>query len=262
MPLFWITLLTVIILLCLAYFAFFYSGLQIKKIVISGNNFVEAKDLENLVSNDSITGLVNFWDIKISSKSILFVNKEKISNSILEKFPDINKAIVSQKFPQTLGVVVTERTPVGAYCPLMDSNINCFYIDKDGVIFQPLSSIPADTSILRQAINNGQVFTGEKVINQNIISAIYNIKKNLQDIFQINLKEALITSPVRLNIKTDKNWQIYFDLSGGSDMGAQLTKLNLLLNGNISAESMKNLRYIDLRPKDRAIICDNSVCGQ
>ena len=64
---------------------------------------------------------------------------------------------------------------------------------------------------------------------------------------------------------TGKNWQIYFDLSPGSDTNSQITELNLLLSNKISTGPegypRKKLRYIDLRPKDRAIICDNSTCG-
>jgi hypothetical protein len=114
---------------------------------------------------------------------------------------------------------------------------------------------------VRQTISNGQVFVGEKVVSQNIINAIYEIQKNLQDNFHINLAEAMITSPIRLDINTGQKWKIYFDLSSGSDISSQLNKLNSLLSGGISADSMKNLRYIDLRPKDRAIVCDNNTCG-
>jgi hypothetical protein len=84
----------------------------------------------------------------------------------------------------------------------------------------------------------------------------------LKDNFQINLEEALVTSPLRLDVNTSENWRIYFDLGPDSDINLQLTKLNLLLNGGISTASRKTLRYIDLRPKDRAIICDNNTCGQ
>jgi hypothetical protein len=105
------------------------------------------------------------------------------------------------------------------------------------------------------------VFTGEDVVAQNIINAISKIQKSLKDNFQIDLKEALVASSVRLNVTTSENWQIYFDLSPESDINLQLTKLNLLLNGGMSADSRKNLRYIDLRPQDRAIICDNKTCG-
>jgi hypothetical protein len=57
---------------------------------------------------------------------------------------------------------------------------------------------------------------------------------------------------LRLDIKTNENWQIYFDLNSMSDTDLKIAKLNLLLNGEITPEIRKNLQYIDLRFKDRA----------
>ena len=115
---------------------------------------------------------------------------------------------------------------------------------------------------MRQAINDKQVFTGENVVAQNMMDAIYKIQKSLKDNFQINLLEALISTPVRLDIKTGENWQIYFDLDARANIDSQIEKLNLLLNSDHLATSRKNLKYIDLRPKDRAVVCDNSTCGK
>lgn len=72
----------------------------------------------------------------------------------------------------------------------------------------------------------------------------------------------MVASSIRIDVKTDKNWKIYFDLNETSDINLQLTKLNLLLGGGMTDTEKSNLRYIDLRPKDRAIICDNSTCGK
>ena len=82
--------------------------------------------------------------------------------------------------------------------------------------------------------------------------AIYEIEKNLKDNFQINLSDALISTPIRLDIKTGEGWQIYFNTDTDSDITSQLTKLDLLLQKEISAESRQSLQYIDLRFKDRA----------
>ena len=81
---------------------------------------------------------------------------------------------------------------------------------------------------------------------------IYKIQKDLKDNFQINLTEALITSPIRLNVTTGEGWQIYFNLQGNPDINSQITKLNLLLNGDITPTIRKTLQYIDLRFQDRA----------
>ncbi len=257
-PWFWIIILFLIIILSGFYFAIFWPCIQLKNIVISGNDKAKTRDLQELVLNSANTGLIDFWNIKIISRSIFLINDDKINKNILEKFPVIEKVTINKNLPQTLILSVVERKPIGVFC---GNAGQCFLIDQNGIIFEPLSITPENFTIVRQAVENGQIFTGEQVVAQNTINAISKIQKSLKDNFQIDLEEALVTSPVRLNIKTSENWQIYFDLSPESDINLQLTKLDLLLTSEISQDNRKNLRYIDLRPKDRAIICDNKTCG-
>lgn len=257
-PWFWICFLAVIFIAAGLYFTLFYNGLFVKNINISGNQRVGTQELYDFVWQKANTGLVELGPVNITTKSILLVNKDKLSKDILGKFPIIEKINLRKDFPQTLVLGIEERKPIGVYC---DANNRCFLIDQNGVVFEAVSSAPENTTIVRQALEGGQVFTGEEVVSRNIIDAIYKIQKNLKDKFSINLDEALVTSPIRLNIRTSGNWQIYFDLESAAAIELQITKLNLLLEGGISEESRNNLRYIDLRPKDRAIICDNSTCG-
>lgn len=240
---FWLAALFFIIAFSFFYFLFFYPGFQIKNIIISGNEKVKTQYLYDIVRGNV--------------SSIFLVNKKKIEKDILEKYLVVDKLEINKNFPQTLTLHIIERKALGIYC----SNDDCFFIDGEGIIFEPLSTIPDNFTIVRQAIEDRAVFTGEQVISQNIINAISNIKKSLKDNFQIDLTEAMVTSPIRLNVKTSENWQIYFDLDSDSDINSQLTKLNLLLSAEISETTKKNLQYIDLRPKDRAIICDNNACG-
>jgi len=238
---FWITILLLILILSVCYFTLFYPGFKVKNVVIYGNEKVKNQELLDLV-------------YKNASKSIFLVNSGKISESILEKFPVIEKISVDKKFPQTLILGIVERKPLGVFCA---KNNECFLIDNNGIVFEKLSVSPSDITIVRQTIEDRQVFTGEEVVNHNVIEAIYDIQKYLQDNFKINVKEALVTSPLRLNISTSEKWKIYFDLDLNSNINSQLIKLGLLLDKENSRE---NLRYIDLRPKDRAIVCDNAVC--
>lgn len=253
---FWIIILILLIICSFAYFFLFYPGIQVKNIIISGNEKVKAQDLQKLVLNNADTGLVDFGWLRITSRSIFLINSESLDKEILEKFPIIEKVSINKNLPETLILGITERKPIGVYC----SN-ECFLIDQNGIAFEGLVILPEYLAIVRQTGENGNVFTGENVIQRNIMEAIYKIEKDLKDNFQIDVKEALITSPIRLNIETSENWQIYFDISPDFDINLQLTKLNLLLTGEISPENRKNLRYINLIPKDKAIVCDNKICG-
>lgn len=255
---FWAIVLISIIVLTGAYFLFFYPGFQLKNITVSGNIKINSQDIEGIVSEHANTGLVDIGDFKVSSRSIFLVNEQNTIKDILNKFPGVESVTMNKSLPQTLVLGITERKPLGAYC---DKSNKCYLIDQNGIIFEPISMPAQDATIVRQVIESGQVFNGEQVITKKIIEIIYKIQKSLKDNFQINLTEALVASPIRLDVQTNKNWKVYFDLNENSDINLQLTKLNLLLGGGMSDKEKQNLKYIDLRPKDRAIICDNSTCG-
>ncbi len=264
---FWFSILILIIVSVIIYFSFFYSGFQLKNIIISGNIKVKTSNLYSVAYEDANTNLISLGKIKITSRSIFWIDESRINRDILAQFPDVERLTMNRDFPQTLVLVVQERKPVGVFCPSSSddfsaqTNLGCFLIDQSGVIFNPLAVITSGMTIVRENMGDSQVYAGQGVVTKNAISAIAKIQKTLKDDFQIDLTQALITGPVRLNIDTGENWHIYFDLSPDSSVDTQLSELGLLLNGGISADSRKNLRYIDLRPKDRAIVCDNKVCG-
>ena len=256
---FWYAILFLTVILTGFYFFLFYSGLQLKYVVISGNNKVTTQDLRDVVSRYSTTGLINFWNIKINSKSIFLINDNEIYDKIISEYPDIENVKINKNLPQTLTLDITERNPVGDYCSI---NNQCFLIDNTGVIFEPTPLVQSNVFIVRQNIENTLIYPGEKIVSQSVMDSIYKIKKNLNDNFQIDVTEALIVSQLRLNVITNQNWKIYFDISSDYDIDSQLTKLDSLLGGGLSPASKKNLIYIDLRPKDRAIVCDNNTCGK
>ena len=258
---FWIVILSLIAVLIVLYFILFYYGFQLKNIQISGNVKVKTQDISNVVSADSNTKLLAFAGIKIVSRSIFLVNENKITDDILKQFPDIESTVINKSLPQTLILNVTERKAIGDFCPSGQENTGCFLIDQSGVIFQPLAAPNAGDTVVQEIAAGGVPTPGEAVVPKNIMSAIYNIQQNLQNNFQINLTQVLITSPLRMNVYTNKNYKIYFDLSGNPDINSQLSKLKTLLTVELSADEISNLKYIDLRPKDRAITCDNKVCG-
>jgi len=262
---FWIAILLLIVVSSVLYFLLFYSGIQVKNIIVLGNQKVISKDIENLVSGNINIKIFGIGSWEIDSKSIFLTDSDKIDKEILEKFPLIGNVSINKNLPQTLIINVEERKPIGVFCPQTNSgqaDKSCFSIDGKGVIFEPLAAIPAGATIVRQVLENNQVFSGEEVIAKNIITAISDIQKNLKDNFQINLDEVLVTSPLRLDANTNEGWHIYFDLGPDSDINSQLKKLDLLLNGGISAASRKNLRYINLTPENKAIVCDNSTCAK
>jgi len=262
-PFFWGGFLVLILVSVIVYVLFFCKSLQVNEIIISGNEKVFSEDIKQIVKDGSNTGLLNLWNLKISSNNIFLANTNKIRSKIINDFPIIEKINITKKYPQTLTVQIQERKPIGVYCSNDQENKKCFLIDQNGIIFEPieLDYLQADKTLIESYLNNGQIFAGEQVVATEIINAIYAVQKNLKEKFQIDLASALVTSPVRMDVKTAEGWKIYFYLRQDQTIDEQITKLNLLLSGEVSQESRKNLRYINLIPDDKAVICDNSECG-
>jgi len=264
-PWIWYVIFSFILILILLYFWFFYSGLQVNNVLISGNKDVKTDELQNIVFQRSNIKLMSFAGLSVATKSIFVTDKKNLENIILQNFSAVESVNINRKLPQTLVVTVTERTPVGVFCAETTKD-NCFLIDKNGVIFgQKLT--PSDTSIIVRLTSGGNNFSeGKKVIDENEIKALTKVQDNLESNFQINLTEAIIYNSKKITVTTDKNWEIIFDPSPASDsssgIDSQLLRLNMLLREGIPAENIKNLKYIDLRLKDRAIVCDNQECKE
>lgn len=248
MAIFWWSLLVLIVIIAGIYFFLFFPNFQVKNIVISGNQKINSQDLQNIIEKDVNKKLIGFGNWNISTKSIFLANAQDIQNQIVGLYPNIKTITIAKKFPQDLDVNIQERQQFATF----SQNNKYFYIDDTGIIFEELPNVAENTFIVRQDLNTNDVWLGESVVQENIMKIISEIEKNLKDNFQINLTEALISTPIRLNIKTGENWQIYFDITENSDISLQLTKLNLLLKDEITPETRQKLEYIDLRFKDRA----------
>jgi len=255
---FWIIILSLIFVFATFYLFIFYSGIQVKNIIISGNQKADIQNIQSLVSENINIRLLKIGSFSINSKSIFLINTGSLDKKILNNFPIIESVQTQRKFFQTIEVQIKERVPVAVFCPQSE---NCYSIDAKGIIFEPLSENPQGTIIVF-GFAHKQFFAGEQAVSQNTMNLFLKAEKNLKDNFQIDIKKAVITSPARMNITTSEGWQAYFDLDLQSNADSQIAKLNLTLNQGVTADERKNLRYINLIPKDKAIICDNSACGQ
>ncbi len=243
----WVVILDLVLLFGGVYCWIFLPQLQIKNINISGNNGASAKDIQQLVLNKIDWKIINFLGIQIDSRSIFLANDSKLEKDILSNFSDIEKVSVKKDFPQALNISISERQPVALFC---DNSNTCSFIDQNGVTFGNNIN-QNDFMIIKNESGN--------VISKDNMDEIIKTN-NLLENYKINIKQALISTPVKLDIQTGEGWQIYFNISDNSSFAMEITKLNLLLAGQLALNKRNNLIYIDLRPSDRAIICDNETC--
>ena len=252
---FWYVVFSLIILAFLVYFFVFSDYFKVKNVVVLENQKINQEAVKKLVLESAEVRIFNFYVIRVNSKSLLLVNKKNIARNLLDSFVAIEQVLIDKHLPDTLNVKIMERKPIGSYCDALD----CYLIDSFGVAFEK-SYNPESNTIVRHADRQVKLSLGKKVLAENVVLNIYKIQKLLLDNFNITTKEALIFDSGRLNVTAGDGWKIYFNLN--ENINAQLTKLESLLGEGISPKSKANLYYIDLRPEDRAIICDNSVCAE
>ncbi len=244
-PIFWYSFLFLILLSVAVYFLLFYQKFQVKNITILGNEKANGQEIENIVLNETNKKIINFLNFNLISESIFLVNTENIKKQVLDMFPVIEDVKTDKNYPDSVNVQIKERKPFAVF--VSQNNKDYFYIDESGVVFEKLQGFEQNMTAIRQLINSADAIIGKEAVEKNIMKAISSIKKSLNDKFQIDIREAFISNPLRLDIKTGENWQIYFNLGPDADIDLQITKLNLLLTGEISQEARKNLEYIDLR---------------
>jgi len=253
---FWSGILIVIIFCGIFYLICFHSFFQIKEIKISGNSaFAEDRADKQKVLFEGVQKIIeekiNQKILFFSSKSIFLANFSEIKKEILKSFPPVDEINLKRKFPHTILVQVKERKPLAIFCPIRKSttsngvnqNDNCFFIDKEGIIFEPIVT-RSEFVTLKKNIG-WEINLGEKILGEEKLSEILEVESKLRNNLKITSEEILIVSDERFNAKTLEGWQIYFNFR--EDLGWQLTKLNAVLEKEIPHEKRKYLEYIDLR---------------
>ncbi len=232
---FWFSILFLIIFGGIFYFFALSDFFQIKKIIVTGEKKVSSQDIKSVVESE-LGGKILFF----GTKNIFSVKSNKIRENVLKKFPQIEEVEVKRGFPNALHLVIIERKEIGIFC----RDINCFLLDHEGVIFEPALTESPLLKFQNQVLVE-ELDLGKKVIDKGIMDSISEIGSKLRVDVLIIIKEVLIMSLERVNVKTADGWEVYFNPKG--DLNWQITELAAILENRIPLEKRKNLKYIDLR---------------
>ncbi len=239
-PIFWWLLFVAMLIGGAVYIILFMPTFQVEKIIISGNEKIKTEDIKNLVAKN-----IKKEVFGIFSNSIFMVNPSLVTKNMLAALPSVESMRVQKSLPQTINIIIKERTPYALFCPKPD---NCFLIDRQGVVFESVQEIPQKIMIITPTSGDDIFYLGQQVVDKTTMDSVVKIQENLKNNFQLDVKEVLNSNP--LVITTSENWQIYFDANSSTDL--QITKMNALLQSEISANGRKNLQYIYLQYKDKA----------
>jgi len=230
---FWFSFFIILISSAIFYFIFLSPFFQIKEIRISGNEKVSEGALKEII-NEKIEKKIWFF----SSKSIFLADIGQISRDLSRTFPLIGEIKVKREFSNALTVNINERKPVA----LLIQGEKVFYLDKEGIIFEPVSLEEGLVKILdKQKINN----LGEEAISKEKLSQILDIDSKLRLDLKVPVQQFEMEADDKLNLVMDEGWQAFFDLQ--KDVNWQIIKLGAVLEEKIPPEKRKDLEYIELR---------------
>lgn len=227
---------------------FFSDYTRIKNIEIQ-TNIADKKALLDIA--DELKNKNNFRFL--SGNNFFVFPRKKFANLAKEQFKIIKKVKFNDSFPSSISIEIIERKGIEIFC----SREECFLLDDEGIIFYELQPGEKDERFRDLEIISDNsypdIYLNLKVEDNNLVIFIDELKKYLKESMQIEIERQLETPSLvsgEIRIKTNKGWQIYFNLE--NDVVDQVKILKEVL-GTVEKDKKNNLNYIDLRIKDKAI---------
>jgi cell division septal protein FtsQ len=232
---FWPGFLALLCLGGLSYFFFFSSFFQIKEINIEGEQKVSREDILA-----GIEGEIGKKILFFKTKSVFLVNAAQIREALFAAYPPIAGIAFERQLPDSLNVRITEREARAIWC-----REECYLMDSRGIIFEKAGLDSPDLVRVIVSEYPQETGLGERAVEEEPLSIILEIESKLKDKTGLKIEEAKAISAERIDFKTDEGWEIYFNAR--EDINWQITKLDLVLEKEISPEKREQLDYIDLR---------------
>lgn len=218
------------------YLFYFSSFFQVEQIEINAQN-LQIDDLKNKLG-EGLKFSINFFGKEISTESI-FLPLKPIISELKTSFPEIENINFKRKIPNILTLEIKERDPLAFWCQSLEEKKDCSFVDKNSVFFQSNDFDGKDLIKIE----------GEKKDVKEIVKAIQLIKEKKDK--SIN-EDKFVIFEDKLIMKISSGPQVFFDIKKNLDW--QVEKLNILLKEKFSIDEIKNLKYIDLRFGNQAII--------
>jgi len=144
---------------------------------------------------------------------------------------------------------VKKYEQMGIFCEAKDTGDECFYVDKNGIIFESAPKTSGGLVILIKDYSNREIKLYDRVLDSELINTILEIRDYLLN--ETDLKVAnfdIDTYPTeKLRVVTNESWYILFGLK--QEIKKQLLALKVVLDEKIQDRSL--LQYIDLRIENR-----------
>lgn len=188
-----------------------------------------------------ITGLVNVKEDEVlpQGKNIYFFQDVKVGHPLLASV-EVEKDF----FSRAVNIKVEERTPFAIWCWVSGGGDDCFWFDKEGIIFAPA---PAGEGVLWKSVYDSAPRQGK--IGDNVLDD--DLRENLFKIFSV-IDSAGI--PV-LKFEVDSSFKQEI---GALSLAGPKLLFSLRLDPGFTAEPLESLKdkflsleYVDFRSENK-----------
>lgn len=229
------------------------SGLNIQTVQAEGNNIVDSKNIAGLAESE-ISGKY-LW--LFPKSNILFYPKGAVKEALASEYPRLKDIGLSVRNDGVLVISVTEREPLYTWCgesiPLNESGQKCFFLDRDGYIFDEAPYFSGDVYFK---------FYGARGVALLHPKGSYFAKENFSGLTEFkDAVSALGLKPSAFYLKEDGDAELYLSASKASQpkilvkADADMEVLAANLEVALGTEPLKTkfakerarLEYLDLR---------------
>ena len=223
---------------------FHSSFFNVEKITILGNKDVKKEEIIGLVKNEILRGsfLINF----LGFENFLAWPKE-IGKESLAFLPTLENLQVKKNYGEkSIVLTVTEREPFGVWCFKKNLPPECFWFDREGVIFKRFFEVEGNLIKSLNDYYRENLRLGSRILPESFIP-------NLISIFEVINRSGLSVKEIRLNdlelqeieVKTYEGPKIYFSLRFPAENSLAV------IQSLQEKAGFRELEYLDFRVENR-----------
>src|SRR3989344_2488395 len=226
------------------YFLFFSGYFSIRAVSVSGVDSALAEEIKKIAWAE-LEGSVLF----VSRRNVLLFSTSEISEKIKNEMPILEAVTVKKRFIHNIAIEAKLREKKGIACAEA-GRTQCFYFDKNGVIFEESPEIVGAAILLfRDNTVLGSVLPSEKYTKETMDFAD-NIKAKLFEKTGISVSYfVFLNNNGDIEAQTDKGFKIMMTVDDLAEEQARVIKSVL---DNEIKDKINSLDYIDLRVENRA----------
>jgi len=218
----------------------FWGGFAVQSIVVEGNEKVHTRAIESqmmLATAGASLGL-------FSRQNALLYPSAELESILAFEFPKIGSiAIDTQLTKRQVVVSVEERKPYARWCKDVETQADCYLLDREGFIFEPTTASSTDLVTFFGGVASSRT----DVLRASVAPEYFEaVQEFLSDIAVLGLKAQEFSFDGNdAYLRFADGWELRIALD--KDLGAAAFNLAAVLDEHDLRERLADIKYVDMR---------------